>query len=302
VPIPDVKITDSWEEAWLGHELTMRATGLAEATIRLRRTAFNSLSKHAVAEGLDDPSLVTKSWMMKYAAAQIKARKNLGAVEHHQLCQQFWAWYAQEFGTTSPMTGIPRPKVYSPPPPVLTAKQLKAILAACEGTGWMQVRDRAVVLLLLESGLRRAELAGLRTGDIDLRERTVRVARGKGGRPRISVFGDATALALHRWLRVRPVVEHDHLFCSRTGAPTTPSALSQLLTKLGREAGVPGLRPHLFRHTWAHYNMDQRVPEQSIMVLAGWTSPRQLGRYGSALAAERAITAGKAVQVGKVAM
>ena len=67
---------------------------------------------------------------------------------------------------------------------VLTPGELKAISRACAGSGWMDKRDRAIVLLLMSTPTRLAELAALKVDDIDLREREGTITRGKGGRPR----------------------------------------------------------------------------------------------------------------------
>jgi hypothetical protein len=70
---------------------------------------------------------------MSYMATQIKERKGLGPVTHYQNVLIFFRWYAEEYGGTSPMTGIPRPRASSPPPPVLSREALSAILRACSG-------------------------------------------------------------------------------------------------------------------------------------------------------------------------
>lgn len=61
-----------------------------------------------------------------------------------------------------------------------------------------------------------------------------------------------------------------------------------MMRRRGRQAGVAGLRPHLFRHAWTHYNLASGMQEHDIMALGGWSSSQQLGRYGAALQAQRA--------------
>jgi integrase/recombinase XerD len=125
----------------------------------------------------------------------------------------------------------------------------------------------------MESGLRRSEIAALDLGDIDLKQRTVTVRRGKGGRSRTSTFGDLTAQALHRWMRTRGSHQRagdlEALFTNYRYLRLSPSGVGQLLVKLGHRAGVEGLRPHLFRHAWCHYMLEDGVQETNVMTLAG---------------------------------
>lgn len=102
------------------------------------------------------------------------------------------------------MLAVPRPRDVITPVAVLSATQVSSVLAACDGKDFLSLRDRAMVLLFLESGIRRAELSALDIQDVDLRSRELVVRRGKGGKPRTAVFGAGTATALLRMLRRHP--------------------------------------------------------------------------------------------------
>lgn len=178
---------------------------------------------------------------------------------------------------------------------MLSEDQLAAVLATCSGRGFDQLGSRALILLLMDSGLRRFELSALDVDDVDLQDRTITVLHGKGDKPRISVIGTETALAIRAYLKVR--VQRAHatqpaLFVSRSGRRLTPGGVGQLITRTGELAGVPSLRPHVFRHTWAHYLLESDMKEHDICQLAGWTTTKQLGRYGASRAQDRAIVAG----------
>jgi site-specific recombinase XerD len=78
------------------------------------------------------------------------------------------------------------------PPPVLTRHDLEALLAATEGTGREERRDRAILSFLIDTGMRVSELVGLRMSDIDMSE-GVAIVLGKGRRPRSCPFDRKTA-------------------------------------------------------------------------------------------------------------
>jgi integrase/recombinase XerD len=75
------------------------------------------------------------------------------------------------------------------PVAVLTARQISRILAEVSGRDPRSVRYKALILVLLETGMRRAELRQLDVEDVDLKARVAAIRRGKGGRSRVAVFG-----------------------------------------------------------------------------------------------------------------
>ncbi len=95
-------------------------------------------------------------------------------------------------GRRSPMAGIRCPKVEAKPVDHLQPEEMKALLAACRGSH----RDEAIVRLMLDTGIRRAECAGIRLGDLDLSATRARVlVHGKGSRDRSVPLGARTVLS-----------------------------------------------------------------------------------------------------------
>lgn len=86
------------------------------------------------------------------------------------------------------------PTIPEEPPAILREDDQEALLKATAGTTFDERRDRAMIRLLLDSGMRRAELAGLRLEDVD-REQGLAYVVGKGRRPRAVPYDRATALS-----------------------------------------------------------------------------------------------------------
>lgn len=224
----------------------------------------------------------------------------------YRAIQQFVKWaLVEEEMTRSPLTGTASPQVPEQPVPVLTAEQLRALLRACEGKDFMSRRDMAIVRLFADTGIRLAELAGLRVEDVDLDHREA-VVLGKGRRRRTVVYGHKATLALDRYLRVRAAqrrADLPELWLSTTGraghGPMTASGIYQMLERRGQAAGVDGLHPHVLRHTWAHFaRLEGRLHDDEVMRLAGWRSRSMLNRYAASAADERARDAGKRSSLG----
>ena len=99
----------------------------------------------------------------------------------------------------SPMASVRAPKVPELPVPVVADEDLRELLLACHGEKFEDVRDTALLRLMIDSGARLSEVIGIRRADLDLDERTVTVI-GKGRRRRTVPFGPNTAEAFRRYV------------------------------------------------------------------------------------------------------
>jgi len=166
------------------------------------------------------------------------------------------------------MAGMQAPKVPEEPVPVLSRDQLKALLAACKGSGFTERRDTAIIRLFLDTGMRLAEMTGLTVPDLDM-DYEVAVVMGKESRPRSCPFGAKTGQALDRYLRVRGRHKHAKLpeAWLRDRGPLSTSGIRQMLTRRGRDA--VRVHPHMFRHTFAHLWKAAGGSDDDLMRLAG---------------------------------
>lgn len=218
----------------------------------------------------------------------------------HRSIQAFFKWWSAEYEQPNPMLGLKPPVVPEKPVPVLTEKQLKALLKSCEGTDFVARRDTAILRVLMDCGVRRGELAAMKLDDLDLDDNIVYVM-GKGRRPRAIPFGSKAALALDRYLRARgkhKLAHQDWLWLGTQGSHLTASGLYQLIERLGERVGITELHPHMLRHSFAHYFRANGGQPDDLKRLAGWKSDQMLARYGASLADERARAAARRHALG----
>ena len=135
--------------------------------------------------------------------ADLARWKPATAANRYRSLKVFYAWLEDEGEIAAdPMAKMKPPAIPEQPIPVLPDETLRRLFAACAGKDFEARRDTAMIMLLLDSGARRAELVGLRVEDLDFEHDVARVT-GKGRRERALPFGRKTAVALDRYLRIR---------------------------------------------------------------------------------------------------
>ena len=137
-------------------------------------------------------------------------------------------------------------------PAVLTSQEQELLLAALPPLDKTQERNLAMVLLMLDAGLRSAEVVGVRHLDLQLSHNQLMV-HGKGGRDRILWLPDAVVAKLTEFVQYSPYAKPgDLVFQTSFGNPVDTRFLRTMVAAAGRRAGIAKrLHPHMLRHTFA---------------------------------------------------
>lgn len=161
--------------------------------------------------------------------------------------------------------------------------EIAALLATCR-KDWYGVRDRAIIVLLLDCGLRVSELPGIKLEDIDMADQTIKVL-GKGNKERRVPFGQGARQALSMWLAKRGKLSSPYLVVNHYGEPVLRWRIRDMIYDRGKKAGIKGVRcsPHTLRHTCAISYLRAGGDVFSLQRLLGHSSLEMTRRYCSTL-------------------
>jgi integrase len=190
---------------------------------------------------------------------------------------------------------------FKPPPETriegYTIDELKRLLAVCDidmktGARFTGLRNKAMLLLFVDSGLRRAEMVNLKLGDLDLEGRRVRII-GKGNKVGVAPFSPKTAKALWAWLILREArAKTDRVWVTEEGHAFSTKGLVSWFARLKKRAGVnsPG-GVHRLRHTAALWYLKGARDSFLLQLFLRHEDLTMSRRYVQGLKQEEAIEA-----------
>jgi site-specific recombinase XerD len=168
----------------------------------------------------------------------------------------------------------------------LTAPEVDALIAAPDQSRWEGRRDRALMLLAIQTGLRVSELTGLNCGDVTLGAGANVTCEGKGRKQRAVPLTNPVQALLQRWLSERAGRSHDPLFPTRTGRRLSRDAVAlrvstHAATAAKRCPSLLGKRvhPHVLRHSCAMSLLQAGVDTSVIALWLGHAGVRSTDAY-----------------------
>lgn len=262
--------------AFLAHR---RLKNVVDETLRLYTRVLTSWCQWRSGRGLsDDLAAVVLADFTGFLKALSDAEKAPNTVDsYRRILRAFWRFVEGEGALSEEQrlfwanNRIPRPLGLEPEArPYCEDDQFEDLLSAAgDGATEKSARNRAILLLLWESGMRAGELCGLTDDQVDLKHRRARIL-GKGRKRAWVFWGPRSNAALLRYLQLRrgprggPLVRG--VSSRNNGGPVTPNALRLMVKALGVDL-PKGAPVHFLRHAFAHRNLDAGLDTSQVQQL-----------------------------------
>lgn len=170
------------------------------------------------------------------ASLRAKGNSSNGVNTYFRALRAFFRWCASQGLCSDIFDGVKMPKAKQKVISILSPDEIRQLLSCVDG------RDRLIVLLMLDCGLRRSEVCALRCDDVfDY----YFIVRGKGDKERIVPMSDYILLPMRNAL-FHAALRHSDLVCD-----ISENAVKLLFQRLKKRTGISRLHPHLLRHTFA---------------------------------------------------
>jgi site-specific recombinase XerD len=214
-----------------------------------------------------------------------------------QVVKGFLNWAVREELIPARVTrNLKLPKVEEKIIEVFTVEQIKRLFFATgsERSSSLVYRDRAILAVLLDTGVRASELCTLTLDECHLSPRdSYLLVHGKGRRMREVGLGKEALQHLSRYVTRFRRTNACNLFVTQSGAPLTPHGLEAIIKRLGTRAGVTGVRcsPHTFRHTFAVHYLTQGGDVYVLSRILGHSNVTTTENYLKAVTARQVRTA-----------
>lgn len=268
---------EALRDSWLRQ---LRGQRKSDHTLAVYRAAIDSLLAYCDNSGR--PRQLTKPTVIGWLAAQqtsaSTARLRLTAIK------LFAKWLADEEGfDPDAVLAVKPPQTDQVAVADLSDDEVRRMVKVCDGSSMCHKRDKAILLLLAETGLRASELRALDVGDVDLDECWLLARRGKGGKSRRVRFSPATSAAIDRYKRARDravrMPATGPLWVSTWGTRLSHNGLVNTLKARAAAAGVVGFHLHRLRHTAAVRWLRNGGSEVGLRAHCGWSDNTMIARY-----------------------
>lgn len=254
-----MKLSDALQGFWL-----TRRRNFAEDT---RRNYANRFKMFVAFVGDPDfKSITTKDVRAALDHEHARGVSDRTVYDMWVALSSLWTWANRELGIPHVIRGhIPMPSFAKPAIVPFSANEIKAMIRAAEWTSnWNSrlgkptrskrptaKRDRAIILTLLDTGVRSSELCALRLEDYNQEQGRLFIRHGKGDKQRYVYMGERTQKAIWLYNLDRTAKPHDPLFMTKTKNRIDRNNLRHTLQAIAAVADVEDVYPHRFRHTFA---------------------------------------------------
>lgn len=253
-----------------------QARNLSPRTVQWYTHSLNIWAEYTIGLGIHATQAVNPTSLRRFLLYLNERGHNPGGVNNiFGAVKAYLRWYQAEYAGPSwanPLTKVKNPRQPKEPLEPVPLEHVRALLATCTRSETGD-RDRAVLLILLDTGIRQQELTDLTVGDVDIDAHSLIIRSGKGRKYRTVFFGNRTRRALVTYLRRRRNVAKDApLWIGRNGRRLTKTGLREIIRRRAKQAGIPMPGLHSFRRAFAINSLRSGMDLVTLQRLLGHSS------------------------------
>ena len=256
---------------------------LSKRTVSWYRNSLRVLSQFLSEQSIDATEQITGSTIRHFLLSLPAKGYSQGGINNlFGAIKAYLRWYASEYepANWNPLAKIQTPKRPQEIKQPISLADFQRLTATCTGKDFYSLRDKALLLVLLDTGIRKQELTDLRVGDVDLTTGQIFIRSGKGGKSRVTYCGRATRRALAVYMRQRPDAgDKVPLWLTEEGTALAYHSIRQVIRRRAEEAGIkePGL--HEFRRAFAINFLRNGGDVITLQRLLGHSNLTVINRY-----------------------
>jgi integrase/recombinase XerC len=270
--------------------IASKVNGLSPVTLRGSEYMISTFVSFCFDLGLSDPKKATADDVRLFMLKLQETNNSQSIYDYYRTIKRFFNWLIEEeLLKVSPMLKIKPPKVEQRVIVPFSPTHLRSLLRLCNPTTFCGLRNRAIILTFVDTGVRLKEMWAMKVEDIDFDRGIIKV-HGKGAKERVVGIVQNTQKALLQYLLNRDDT-HPCVWVTEEHKPLALAGLAQVFKTLKNRAGFKDVRcsPHTFRHTFATMMLENGAGEFEVQALLGHSKLDMIRRYTASLNSTKAL-------------
>ncbi len=271
--------------------LRCQDNGLAPATVNAYRRLLDLFLRFLEHHDIHSVAEVTELDIRSYLSDRRRTCNSISIHSYYRHIRPFFSWLVEDdWLKESPFARIKPPRYEKKVIRPLTNAEIQDLLDLCDDKTLLGARNRALILMFYDTGLRLREMADIHLQDIDW-ERDIIKVMGKGARERFVRYGAKTRYALAVYMELRRLVPDLHrcLWLSEERRPLTYHGIEIAVRHLGKRAGLVKCHPHLLRHSSGTSALKNGADIREVQLILGHSTLNTTLRYVATVNSEYAI-------------
>lgn len=264
-----------FQETYMDFMLSRQAMMCTERTLEFYRFTLEKVLDWLKENGISGVQNIDSKAVREYLSSMISRGLSDSYINSHARALRTFLRFLEEEEYIEKVPKFKMPTIAKKNLPVLNSQEVNRLLSAC-----INVREQSLIMLMVDTGVRRKELCELNWGDVNLESGMVNVIQGKGRKSRSVVVGIKTRRILLKYKRKVDHSESSPLIQTVRGGRYSPGGLRNCLHSIGGRAGIH-VSPHILRRTFATLSLRSGMNPLHLQGLLGHSSLEMTRRYVS---------------------